>query len=215
MPSPFALIAPQFSPGLDIPGTCWSHWHIGDVWSHLLLTAQVFTKACVSCAPSAVSLKVRTTGRPGFDVDWLVKLRKNVSLNISCFSASVTESAMDKVCCGVWGFWYRTWRPATPGKLATKLAKIILSAFSWWMRCATGWLSLQISFYTSALHRSANFWCPFFLACFQPNKILLIGVHASKAFPKHFFKSFLVVSSAWSSKHVLWNDLAGLQVLVP
>ena len=118
---------------------------------------------------------------------------------------------MDKACCRVCGFWYRTWRPATPDNPATKLAKIILSAFSRWMRCATGSLSWHITFCASVLHRSANYWGPSFLACLAVCSLIkwYWFVCTSRNLCLNTSLNFIhVVPSAWSSRQVLWNDFA-------
>ena len=42
----------------------------------------------------------------------------------------------------------------------------------------------------------------------QSQEVVLICVDVSKSFPERFLNLFRVASSAWSSKHVLYNVLA-------
>lgn len=58
----------------------------------------------------------------------------------------------------VWSLAYLTCQPGTPASPTTKLARIIRSAFSKWMRFAKGSSNLQIIFCDGALHIFAKSW---------------------------------------------------------
>ena len=104
----------------------------------------------------------------------------------------------------------RVWRPGSPISPATKLAKSMRSAFSLWMRSATGPSTLNVNFWTRSRHLSRNYW-GFSFPVFRNVCIFLEwnwSIWISVNFCRNAFLNFAMLSLALAALNILGKILS-------